>query len=881
MKKIASIFLALLMLVSVSACGTDNTSGGSSAPSVAGSASAGSSSAGAESNEISEPEPPEEFVMNEDVAIIGTLVGKEVDRTLPANNYLLDRKYTYSRLPDYRHKDPNGEMLTNGESMDVVYGDKAYVGWSGGTTVTVTFDLGEATHSIGDISVGCARVLQYDIGLPKYVSVQASADGKKFTQVGKIATPSDLEATCKYTYYFAFPKGITAKYIRIVFASQEKNHLLVDEIAGYEYRKSGTLDISMGSVEDQRLPIDDFYKYHLNTGESSVQCSASDADYNLRQNLAQLSGVDFQIQHFENLSPSHTNSRRDKLHLLTDGVLHGENINNDYFVFYRGTGRHVVADLGHIMAVDGCTVTFQDRISWGIATPPVYYISLSENGTDWTTVYAKHNPEYGVTSKFNDTHEISFADTYRARYVRITFATVPDNGISSAVYMGEFEVWGTKNPKDAVPAVEQKDNPYGKYPNPEDYGISDILWAGIGNEVGEVCTNYHVITEDTAYNYLTTVDENGDPLDTYFDSIAFTTRGNLSWEKDRNKSYEWFLKELFRDGVNMDALETAMARINQKTGGNRKVTVWIPVNCPVIGDTWNGKTIQTANDYIECLKWMADSAIAAFETKDYKYVTLVGFYWQVENLRPNYYSPGEAYDIPAAIAFNEYVHSLDLMTVWLPYYNHLNGIWHSHYYGFDITCWQPNVMFNATETTRMQAIAELAKLYGVGIEIELEPLPQSKESMYLYREYLGAGYDYGFMNGINAYYQGAVPGAHVLYKDSTDPYCKEMYDETVLYVQGKLDRNYNKRTPADLSRFADGELTVSSWKKASVQIGDLSDVEVRFAQTSLYGTVQLNTDGTLTYTAMKDFRGEDTVKIDIYDGVSETKTITIHITVTE
>ena len=881
MKKILTLLLAFIMLISVAACGTDSTSGVSSAPSAAGSTAGESSAAGSESNEISEPEPPKDFVMNEDVAIIKGLVGKAVDRTLPAKNYFLDRKYTYSRQPDYKHKDPNGEMLTNGESMDVVYGDKAYVGWSGGTTVTVTFDLGEATHSIGDISIGCARVLQYDIGLPEYVSVQASKDGKSYTQVGRIVTPTDLEETCKYTYNFAFPKAITARYVRIVFGRQEKYHLLVDEIAGYEYRVSGTLDTTLGNDFDQRNSVSDFYDYNLNLGESSVSCSSSDEDYNTRQNLARLEGVDFQIQHFENLPPTHTNSRRDKLYLLTDGKRHSSDIEGEYFVFYRGTGRHVVADLGHIMAVDGCTVTFQDRLTWGIATPPVYYISLSENGIDWTTVYAKHNPDYGVTAKFDDTHEISFADTYRARYVRITFATVPDNGISSSVYMGEFEVWGKKNPAGAIAAVEQNDNPYGKYPDPEEYGISDILWAGIGNEVGEVCTTYHVLTVDTAYHYLTTTDANDQPLETYFDSIAFTTRGNLSWEKDRNKSYEWFLKELFRDGVNMDALEEAMTKINQKTGGNRKVTVWIPVNCPVIGDTWNGKSIQTADDYIECLKWMADTAIQAFEAKDYKYVTLVGFYWQVENLRPNYYSPGEAYDIPAAIAFNEYVHSLDLMTVWLPYYNHLNGIWHSHYYGFDITCWQPNVMFNATETTRMQTIAELAKLYGVGIEIELEPLPQSKESLYLYREYLGAGYDYGFMNGINAYYQGAVPGAHILYKDSTDPYCKEMYDETVLYVQGKLDRNYNEREAADLSGFADLEMTVSEGKKADVHIGDLSDVEVRFSQTSLYGTVQLNKDGTLIYGAMKDFRGEDEIKIDIYDGVSQVKTITIRITVTE
>ena len=71
--------------------------------------------------------------------------------------------------------------------------------------------------------------------------------------------------------------------------------------------------------------------------------------------------------------------------------------------------------------------------------------------------------------------------------MRITFPTVRDNTVSSSVYMGEFQVYGTKNPAGAVPAVEQQENPYGKYPKPEDYGFGDILWAGIGNAYGEVC----------------------------------------------------------------------------------------------------------------------------------------------------------------------------------------------------------------------------------------------------------------------------------------------------------------------------------------------------------------------------------------------------------
>jgi hypothetical protein len=82
--------------------------------------------------------------------------------------------------------------------------------------------------------------------------------------------------------------------------------------------------------------------------------------------------------------------------------------------------------------------------------------------------------------------------------------------------MGEFEVLGRKNPEGAVTATPNNDIKYGRYPDPKEFGIEDILWAGIGNEVGEVCEGYHVMTEDTAYRYITEFDQDGKPIGTRF-----------------------------------------------------------------------------------------------------------------------------------------------------------------------------------------------------------------------------------------------------------------------------------------------------------------------------------------------------------------------------
>ncbi|MBR2915174.1 MAG: hypothetical protein IKC06_05140 [Clostridia bacterium] len=45
--------------------------------------------------------------------------------------------------------------------------------------------------------------------------------------------------------------------------------------------------------------------------------------------------------------------------------------------------------------------------------------------------------------------------------------------------------------------------------------------------------------------------------------------------------------------------------------------------------------------------------------------------------------------------------------------------------------------------------------------------------------------------------------------------------------------------------------------------------------------MRLDKNGTLTYTAMKGYAGEDQVKISVFDGENTVKIITVDITVTE
>ena len=860
MKKILCLYLVLLMIFSASGCSNN----------------------GSESSENTEStEESKEFVMSETVAYIDGYMGDEIDRSQKTINVFKDLRYSYTRPPCEKYPDKNFEKLTNGETMEIVFDSNTHVGWESGGAVAVNFELPDNSRRIGDISVGCARIMDYGVGLPKYVTVAVSDNGNDYTEIGKVYTPDDIPATARYVYHFAFPKAVSAKYIRIIFSPQDNAMLLVDEIFAFEYSPEGYLDNSIDGQFHYLYTINDFYGYDLNTGESEVKVSPDDADYNEIRNLATIDGVEFQIQHFDPFFVGHSNTGIEKIGLLTDGKLHGNNLEEDYFIFYRGAGRHVVADLGTVMSVKGCKVSFKDKHSWGISTPPVYYISVSENGTDWVTVFAEHNPDYGLKERNNDTRECNFENEFKARYVRITFPTVPDNEISSSVYMGEFEVIGRKNPENAVAATEKENIEYGVYPDPVDYGVSDILFAGITDGIGKHCTDYHVMSEDSAYHYMVSVDENDNPTGVLFDSFALTTRGDINWDGNRKEGYSWYLEELFYEGVNMDALNSAKGKINDLMGTNDKATVWISLNCPIIGDTFDGKTVTTAEDYIECIKWQIDTAISLYNEKEYENIELIGFYWQVENIRPNKWSPDNAHDKEALLAINEYIHELGYLTLWCPYYSYINGIWHSKYYGFDITCWQPNYMFSPTEPTRLDTIAELAKIYGVGIEIEIEANRQSNESLEMYRTYLGAGVNYGFINSINAYYQGAIPGAYVVYRNDGNEINKTIYDETVKYIQGTLESDPNTKQAFDMSVFSDGEITVKQGDKASINLGSVIGLDVKFTLTPIYGSVKLNYDGTLTYTAMRGYVGNDTVEITLYDGVADVKTITVKVTVTE
>ena len=76
-------------------------------------------------------------------------------------------------------------------------------------------------------------------------------------------------------------------------------------------------------------------------------------------------------------------------------------------------------------------------------------------------------------------------------------------------------------------------------------------------------------------------------------------------------------------------------------------------------------------------------------------------------------------------------------------------------------------------------------------------------------------------------------------------------------------------------------MQVAHGKKVEFDLALPEGVKARILESTVYGLFQMNLSGKGYYRAMKDFRGEDQVVLELYDAVGNRKTVTIAVTVTE
>lgn len=863
MKKTILLILAALIAASSCACGStdERPSNDDSSVVVLESSSFEESSDAEASGDTSE----EQFVESENVEKINSWLSYDIDRNLKAKNIFSKRKYTYSRATNDTYTDNDFTKLTDGVVRDL-FDKYNWVAFTGGGNVEILFDMGGNDHRLATVEVESLNQVSYGIHLPSSVLLSVSDDGENFTEIASISAPTDINASSKYTYRFALPKATSARYIKITAVKADGGFFFVDEIFGYEYSEDGTIDINRGEVATSSEGLYDYYNYQLST-DVLVPVSSSDKDFDTYQNLAALNGVNIQIKHFDpmSLDIAESNSPISEWEKFVDGKKAAEAIYQDsaWFKFSRGYGRHIDIDLGNLMSVKEFKAGFLNQVTVGVGTPPAVNISLSENGTDWYCVYGNTTIKYGDESN-NCIYrlEADFGGEYKARYVRLTFATVPFNNASCMVYIDEIEIYGKKCTTSAVSASTAPRQTMGNYPDPAQFGVKAITLSGIGN-IGST-SGPVPLSEASARKCYGKYDENGNVTDVFFDSFCFAPANAFEKIGDPKKDGVKFVDELFTDGYNLSELNKAVAYVNEKLGMDSKATYWINLSCM-------GNRAKSADELYDVLKYQVDYALEKMKTTSLPNLKFVGFYYNDE------YIARETEDITveALSRLNEYLHGMDLMSLWCPYYS-AYGIWRWAEAGFDIACLQPNYMFYATESTRLKTCAEIAKLYGMCVELEIEEI-DNEEACALYREYLREGVISGYMNSVQMYY-GVIHSAY----GSKKEYTSAVYDDSYKYSHDLLEENYNIPDAVDMSGLPESiDIEVKNGKSVSFEMGDIALLNYRFVQTPIFGRIRLNIGGKGSYRAMSGYCGNDTVAVELSDNAGNRRIIYINITVTE
>jgi len=864
MKKVTAIILAALITASLASCGGNGDESSQSAESKSDISENVSSTVAEESK--TEESSGGEFVMSENVEKINSWLQHDIDTSMKAKNIFSKMKYTYSTSPASSYPDGSFTKLTDGITRDL-FDKYNWVGFEGSSSVSIVFDIGSNDHRLSVVELDALCQISYGIRLPASVALAVSDDGEEYTTIGEITSPMDIGESSKYKYRFSLPKATSARYIKLTAKRSQGGFLFFDEAFGYEYAEDGDIDINAGEIASADEGSYDFYKYSLKS-EITVPVYADASDYNTYQNLAKLDGTDIQIQHFDPIKESDNNTAIDSAAMLKDGKKASAPSYDDgvWFKFSRGCGRHVVVDLGNVMSVSALRAEFLNQISVGVGAPPTVYISVSTDGKKWTSVYGKSTIPYGDASN-TCVYEFDaeFDKEYKARYVRMTFATVPQNNVSSMVFLSEVEVWGKKNSKDAVNAEENAPKlTFGSYPDPDDFGVKAIMLLALGDSTSKL-----VLTEDVAEIYYGKHDDNGKITDVFYDSYCFAPANQFTKTGNIKADSEKFIDGLFEPSKNLVALNSAVRSVNDTLGKDFKPTYWINLFCM-------GEKAESADALYEALKQQVDYALEKVVSADLENIKLAGFYYNDEYISRE----KEEITVTALKRLNEYLDSKNLMSLWCPYYN-AYGIWRWQDAGFDIACLQPNYMFYATESTRLAACAELAKLYGMCVELEIEDIA-SEGSCAIYREYLRQGVLSGHMNSVQLYYEGSVGGAVYSSYGKKAKHTKAIYEDSYKYSHDLLDESYDIDSAKDVSKFPKSiDVEVRNGRQTFFELGNLEGLSYRYIQSPVYGKLRTDMNGKCCYAAMGGYKGTDTAVIEIYDSTGNKQAVTVNITVTE
>lgn len=530
--------------------------------------------------------------------------------------------------------------------------------------------------------------------------------------------------------------------------------------------------------------------------------ACSHTDKTQMVNLVQ--GMDYVIS--ESPSPEYPDEGKK----LTDGKYGTVSYSDTGWVGYDvGITKAVVFDLGEKKSIGKIKVNFLESGEVGIEFPQTVSFYASMDNKNWSTIThigSKYEPwtnpsartqPYVWDGMTDGIPNHPKAQKVYARYVKVTFR------VSPMAFIDEVEIWGTDGK--AKKAVELPANEYKYMPPSEKTGNIQnlVLLYNSWHEKGE--QNW---TKDAILPYISYVDTAGNPHDWFFDGILYLglqTPGYRNFANPQAPTYkldwEWYINKTFAESGDMSELNEAVKTVGKKLNQTKhkvKVVLMIPNPAATqdkFGDVGGDGIVENfQHDKVgvekafenrkKVVKWYIDTILKRWEKANYSHLELSGLYWLCEGVEF-----GVPHDEDLIRYASELVHKKNLKYYWIPwFFGNRSFAWQE--LGFDVAALQPNHFFYETDASRIQDASQLAKQYGMGMEIEFDERANTGEGDFKqrYRDYLNGGVDFGYMkDSFKAYYQGNTALLEAALSKVAN--IRSNYDNMYAFVKG----NYSKK----------------------------------------------------------------------------------------
>ncbi|MFS0612450.1 DUF4855 domain-containing protein [Lederbergia ruris] len=450
---------------------------------------------------------------------------------------------------------------------------------------------------------------------------------------------------------------------------------------------------------------------------------------------------------------------------------------------YKKT-REIVFDLGEKKSIANIKAHFlQDYPASSILVPLTVSMYVSDDKENWGTL--SHNATQLLWGNGPPREEFYIWDGSKdgvkgnpnvemayARYVKVTFSM----HTSTWTFIDEIEIWGTDGKMEGAATVPPKQPAYLE-PGEATAGIENLgllyngyYESGVGDWTKEAITSY-----------ISYVDPNGKPIDKLFDGVLYLgllSPSGRSFETGTAnlEDWQWYLDKTFAKEGDMQQLNEATIEVSEQLNQpdyKEKVVLMIPYPGAGLADFGDG-------DRKKAVDWWIDQVMQKWDEKNYSHLELAGLYWLQEQVDTS--DSG-----PEILRYaSDLVHKEGLKFFWIPHFlAYKSYLWDE--VGFDAATFQPNYFFGDMAPERIEDAANIAKQYGMGVEIEFDnrmltdPIFRQK-----YIEYLNGGIQYGYMQDtFKAYYTGGGPLKAVT---SDDPHIRVLYDWLYQFTKGHYQK---------------------------------------------------------------------------------------------